>query len=150
MNTLNFNNIIKQQLPNLINSDLNIIQNYVLDIIEYIISRFNIDIIQFSFEQFRDVKVILNTLLPFIDDSKYKLIYSIKDLSVVNNINYDRSYIIPNSGAINKKYEYKKLDLEHNYKLLLDTINVSSNKLYINWINVVPYLISEYKQSKLW
>lgn len=45
------------------------------------------------------------------------------------------------------EYRYTTLDLEVSFKLVLDTIEQINSKLYINWINVIPLTLKNYKNS---
>lgn len=152
------NKIINQIFPNLIEEDKSLINNYTLKIVEYISCRFCFDLNnkrlyynQFYQNDYRDIKSVIILLLPFIDDKNgtyelHKYIYNLSDIAKPNitNINYDRSL---NEDV---KYEFGKKDLEVNYNLILDTLNVVSNKLYVNWLNCLPYTLTNYKESLLW
>jgi hypothetical protein len=158
INDNNIVNVINKIFPNLNQSHKNLIKNYTSQIIEYISCRFCFDLnnkelyyYQFYQNNFRDIKSVINLLLPYIDDKNgtYELhnqIYSLSDIAKteITNINYDRSL---NDDEI---YRYGEKDLEINYYLILDTLNVVSNKLYVNWLNCLPYTLSNYKKSLLW
>lgn len=162
INNNNVINILDQIFPNLNNEDKQLIIKYTSLIIKYIACRFcfnlnNSDQLELYYYQFyqnnnRDIKSVINLLLPYIDDKNgtYVLHEQIKILSDIaktniTNINYDRSLF--NSDDI---YNYSEIDLDINYKLILDTLNVSSNKLFVNWLNCLPYTLSNYKNSLLW
>lgn len=153
----NITKVINQIFPNL-NKDKDIIKDYTIFIIEYISCRFcfdldkkNIYYDQFYQNDFRDIKSVINLLLPYIDDKNgtyelHKQIISLADIAKleITNINYDRSLT---EDAI---YKFGKKDLKVNYNLLIDTLNVISNKLYVNWLNCLPYTLTNYKKSLLW
>ena len=153
----NITKVINQIFPNL-NKDKEIIKNCTILIIEYISCRFCFDLNnkdiyydQFYQNDFRDIKSIINLLLPYIDDKNgtyelHKQIFSLADIAKleITNINYDRSLT---EDAI---YKFGEKDLEVNYNLLIDTLNVISNKLYVNWLNCLPYTLTNYKKSLLW
>ena len=153
----NITKVINKIFPNL-KKDNKIIKNYIILIIEYISCRFcfdldkkNIYYDQFYQNDFRDIKSVINLLLPYIDDKNgtyelHKQINSLADIANPNitNINYDRSL---NEDTI---YKFGEKDLEVNYNLLIDTLNVISNKLYVNWLNCLPYTLTNYKKSLLW
>ena len=40
--------------------------------------------------------------------------------------------------------------IHHNFISLVQTIKIVANKLYVNWINIQPLSIENYKQSKLY
>ncbi len=114
-----------------------------------------------SQNNFSDSVAILLLLLPFINSSedtneitsfndmvkkKYKDI-NIKEITpkyVYTNFQYhrcDRKTI----SEINFEEDY----LKHNYYFLINTIKQMSNKLYINWFDVIPYNMVEYQNDKL-
>jgi hypothetical protein len=81
---------------------------------------------------------------------------------VITNFQYSRYFEIQDDtyfqyinkfnffNKTNKIYEYKFniLDLEIATKLVLDTIELVNSKLYINWINIIPLTINNFKESK--
>jgi hypothetical protein len=151
-------NVIDKIFPNLNQDHKNLIKTYTSQIIEYISCRFCFDLNnkelyyqQFYQNDFRDIKSVINFLLPYIDDKNgtyelHKQVYTLSDIAKteITNINYDRSL---NDDKI---YRYSEIDLDINKKLILDTLNVVSNKLYVNWLNCLPYTLSNYKDSLLW
>ena len=155
----NIKNVLDPIFPNLNYKEKELIIKYTSQIIKYIACRFcfNLEEEEIYYEQFnqnnfRDIKSVINLLLPYIDDNNgtYVLHEQIKTLSDIaktniTNINYDRS--LANTDAI---YNYSEIDLYINYNLILDTLNVSSNKLFVNWLNCLPYTLSNYKESLLW
>jgi hypothetical protein len=158
INDNNVKNVINKIFPNLNQDHKNLIKNYTLQIIEYIACRFCFDLkkeelyhAQFYQNDYRDIKSVINLLLPYIDDKNgtyelHKQVYTLSDIAKteITNINYDRSH---NDDEI---YRYGEIDLEINKKLILDTLNIISNKLYVNWLNCLPYTLSNYKESLLW
>jgi hypothetical protein len=160
---INVNNVIKvidQIFPNLKQDHKNLIKTYTLQIIEYIACRFcfnynkkGLYYEQFYQNDFRDIKSVINLLLPYIDDKNgtyelHKQVYTLSDIAraEITNINHDRSL----NGDDKSIYRFGEIDLEINKKLILDTLNVVSNKLYVNWLNCLPYTLSNYKKSLLW
>jgi hypothetical protein len=123
----NIDNVIHHIFPNLIKEHKTLIKNYTLEIIEYISCRFCFDLSnnkklyydQFYQNDFRDIKSVINLLLPYIDDKNgtYELheqVYTLSDIAKaeITNINFDRSQ---NDDEI---YRYGDKDLEINKKLL--------------------------------
>lgn len=101
------------------------------------------------------LKVIILTLLPYINEKVSK-----KDIKDINDIyiekksendfrekevKYKYSNLQYNRCIRNKRIEEYKFninDLHDNYLLLCRTIDICINKLYINWIDVIPIRIS--------
>ena len=48
-----------------------------------------------------------------------------------------------------KEINYEEEFLKHNYLFLVNTIKQMSNKLYINWFDVIPYNMVDYMNEKL-
>jgi hypothetical protein len=158
INIDNIKSVLDGIFPNLNYKDKIIIIDYTTQIIKYIACRFCFDLEeeeiyykQFNKNNFRDIKSVINLLLPYIDDVNgtyvlHQQVTTLSDIAKPNitNINYDRSL---NDDEI---YRFSEIDLYINYKLILDTLNVSSNKLYINWLNCLPYTLTKYKESLLW
>ena len=119
--------------------------------------------------EYRDAIAIFNLLLPYIDDKEgtfelHQKINKLSDISClkknnnynITNIQYDRCiFNLYNNDNREKvmnisEYEYKINDIDNNYKLLLNTLDIISNKLYINWINTLPINLDEYTDLDLY
>ena len=115
-----------------------------------------------SLNNYSDASAILLLLLPFINSNedtneiisfndmikkKYKDI-DIKTESpkyVYTNFQYNRC----NRETITE-IDFKEDYLKHNYQFLVKTISHTSNKLYINWVDVIPHNMIDYKNEKLY
>jgi len=124
----------------------------------------------------RDIKGIILILLPYIDETSEMIdlnqfLYS--DLSKLNipieikdedrndllkskfkfsNISigllqYDKDNLL-NLYPNNLKLIYKII--HHNYIGLLKTLEVMNGKYYINWINIIPIVLEDYKTSEIY
>jgi len=115
----------------------------------------------------RDTLAFLLMLLPFIDDpngDKKKNIINLNDIYVnkntdtdinehepkylYSNIQYNRCIRQNRTTATERPFDVSHLD--HNLKLLLDTIQTVSYKLYTNWVDVVPIGMQKYRESDLY
>jgi hypothetical protein len=123
----------------------------------------NLDIFKEKMSQnnYSDSVAILLLLLPFINSSedtneiisfndmvtkKYKDI-NIKENTpkyVYTNFQYHRCNR-KTITEINFEEEY----LKHNYYFVINTIRQMSNKLYVNWFDIIPYNMIEYQNDKL-
>ena len=164
------NNYIKNTiLPNLIYSEFVKLIDFLQILIEYIVLRFNINELEYdNFWQhllqnnYRDIIGIFNLLLPYIDDKNgsfelHKQITYIKDISLLKDDKIkDKSinnYVISNiqfNLYTDKEEELTIEHIENNFKLLLETIDRISNKLFVNWLNIRPYTINNYKDTLLY
>ena len=111
-------------------------------------------------EKNKDLISIFYLLLPYIDDKNnfelFKEINKLSDISIkkrndnekdLSKNNYKISNIQYNL-YINKEINYNIEYVRYNYNLLLNTIDQISNKLYVNWIQIVP--LNNYKKSILY
>lgn len=163
------NYIRNKILPNLIFSEFNSIIEFLYYLIEYIVIRFSIEYKEYDKfwyqllqNNHRDLIGIFNLLFPYIDDNNgtyelHHLITYIKDISVAKDDSIkDKSknnYLISNMQF--NLYFDKEVDLsvEHikmNFYLLLETIDRISNKLFINWLNIRPITLDNYKNTLLY
>jgi len=165
-------NLIRQKiLPNLDISEYKQLVNLLNNLIEYITIKLAID--PKNYESFwnqlkqnnnRDIIGLFNLLLPFIDDKKstYELhnkIYFISDISnkkINTNSKSSNSYVISNiqynlyDEEKNEEVSFTFKNIQTNYELLLQTIDLISNKFYVNWLNIIPLTLSNYKKSHLY
>lgn len=128
---------------------------------------------------YRDLKWLLTYLLPYINQN-IKPMSEIRTLNDIYTMKYDDydadiekradelgisdinlkepRYIFSNIqyGRCFRKNKYiaeinfKWSHIKDNYYLLLDTIINSRYKFHVNWIDVVPYRIDNYKDSNLY
>jgi hypothetical protein len=48
------------------------------------------------------------------------------------------------------EYKYNEYDLKYNALLLLDTIELTRTKLLVNWLDIIPIVKQDYKESRLY
>ncbi len=114
-----------------------------------------------------DLRAILNMTLPFIDDddgTKRKKLTKLEDLFIKKDASGKYMYTTSQYNRCiryvkNKRVQYflRPFKIEYflnHLELLLASIDQSSNKLYVNWVDVIPITMNEYKTSyvyqKLW
>lgn len=106
----------------------------------------------------RDIKAIVNMLLPYIDDdqegSKKRMLSSFRDLYTKKNdqkkydyVNIQYNRCLRKNFFMDKELEYSPEHFEHNKRLLFDTIQLMCNKLYVNWLDIIPYTLENYTSS---
>ena len=163
-------NVINKEFERLIEEEKEMILKSVCEIIDTICTKFCFSeknkekyIDKFRENEYLDVKGIISHILPYIKDEEgKKKIKKLKELYTekckkgeinkeeveykYTNIQYNRCI----RGEEIKEKEYNKKHIEDNVKLLKQTIEIISNKLYINWINTRPYNIEKYKESELY
>lgn len=175
----NFNNdiylnVISKTFPLLQSSHKKLLLDYLVTTLDVIARSFNFDINrtniyehQFKQNNYQDLVALLLLLVPFINDDTNTIkqtITSLNDIYVAkknpyvdinkdepqylySNLQYGRCKRIPNNT---QEIQYKEEYLDHNFFLLLNTIRSISNKLYINWIDILPYDIITYKSTALY
>lgn len=111
-----------------------------------------------------DLRALLGNMLPFIsdnenDDKKHNL----KNLADLYLVRDDRGTYVYTNSQYNRciRHKYKKETKiffrpflkEYFYQhlqLLLMSIEAVSNKLYVNWVDVLPVLMNQYQSSQLY
>jgi len=111
-----------------------------------------------------DFRAVVAIMLPFIDDNetddnKHRLenledIYlklDEKGMPLYNNSQFNRCirHGTGNNITIFKRPFIKEYFLDH-LELLLMSIETAANKLYINWVDVLPVRMDEYKNTNLY
>ncbi|MBA42897.1 MAG: hypothetical protein CMF62_02670 [Magnetococcales bacterium] len=156
--------LLDREFPILNTTERDLLFDYLKDIIFFIIIRFsiltsNIPIFfnQLRLNNYRDVIGILNLLLPYIDDphgDAKKQIKNLNDIYVSKKSNGEYKFSNIQFGRINRntkeEIRFNRKHLEDSYKLLKLTINSVSHKLFVNWINIIPYSIDTYKNTSLY
>jgi hypothetical protein len=169
-----YQNVIVRTFPLLQSSHKQLLLNYLVNLLNVIAISFNFDFNksevyehQFKQNRYQDLVALLLLLLPFINDdlnTKKQAITSLNDIFVAKiNKNVDINggepkYLYSNlqyGRCIRKRDEitergYNREYLDHNYYLLLDTIRSVSNKLYVNWVDILPYDILSFKTRKIY
>jgi hypothetical protein len=161
-------NIIKEKLLlNLNLIEFDIIFEWFVDILNLIYILFQINNKnqfqeQLRMNNYRDTIGIFLLLLPFINNiNELKTIKSIEEIYIKKEENIDITNHQPKYIFSNLQYnlcnrnpitERKlKLDfLENNYFLLKSTLYEISNKMYVNWTNVIPMNINDFNQTKIY
>lgn len=172
---IEIDNITNNIFPNLNESHKISLQIYIKHIINIIFIKFGFDLTnkdiyynQFRQNNYRDVKGLLNILLPFIDDDsgkKKKELRSLNDIYIekdkrskldinksepiykYTNLQYGRCY---RDNNIATEIEFNIMHIHHNYILLKNTIQLCANRLYVNWLNVTPIADGDYINSNLY
>lgn len=167
--------LINSVFPSLNRDDSNLLLDSVVKIINLIHLKFNFgrnsgksdnllwnQLIQ---NRLLDLRAILNLVLPFItdnenDDNKHRL-KRLRDLYlekndkgqfIYTNSQYNRCVILPkdnnNDIVLNRPF-LKEYFLE-NLELLMMSIDTISNKLYVNWVDVLPVKMNNFKTMTLY
>lgn len=112
---------------------------------------------------YQDIKWLLCHLLPFINEANDPTkIVSLSELYTKKKQNIDINISEPKYLYSNIQYNrfkresdsyterpYNVNDLNHNFYLLLNTIKLMSNKMHVNWLDILPYTLKNYKNTNL-
>jgi len=164
------NGVIRNVFPLLNNTDVELLTESLYYLMNVISAKFNFDsnktedyFHQFRQNNYRDVRALLFILLPYIDENKdntnKKALKNLADLYLTMKkdvkINdeepkYKYSSIQYERCERNKKIEPMKFEyssLKQNMTLFIKTLDICSNKLYVNWIDILPFTIKNYKEK---
>jgi ERCC4-related helicase len=158
--------VIPSMFPSLITKQQEILSDCVFRVIITIIICFNYNETNFhQFEQnnYQDIKWITYLLLPYLNEEHNKLITNFDDIYISKKRDCDINLQEPNYIHSNIQYnlfnrrpnEYSERHfttemLYQNYYLLLNTIKTMSNKMHVNWMDILPYTLNDYKKSMLY
>lgn len=161
--------VISRIFPNLNTNDKNILTNALVQIINFMylkMARNNDDIFWNQLVQNNniDLRAIVNLLLPYINDNEAednkKSLTALSELYLKQDSN--GRYVYTNSQYNRCVRQSKKNDIvvylrpftieyfRHHLDLLMMSIESASNKLYVNWINILPMTMTTYKNSQLY
>ena len=158
--------IIPEQYKLLNEIDVNTLYTYIINLLQTIFIFFNFESFdefenQIRQNNFRDIKWLLSHLLPYLSNSheleSFEQMYSSKYEDIDINIK-DPKYKFTNLqyGRCNRnETEYTEINfsydhLQHNYLLLVETLKIMSNKMHVNWIDIIPYTINDYTETQLY
>jgi hypothetical protein len=114
---------------------------------------------------YRDIKWIVTHILPYIDESKkdMKQIINLSDIFTkredgmesINTKSPNYTYSNFQYGRFSReKNDYQEIDFSYdliiqNCYLLINTIKKIRYKMHVNWTDIVPITLSEYRRSEL-
>jgi hypothetical protein len=165
-----YKNVIGRVFPNLNSTHGKLLLNYLVKLLNIISVSFNQKHDNFEHQirqnNYLDATTLMLQLLPFINDDesvdKRELrsldeLYTAKMKNVDINKN-EPKYVYSNLqyGRCNRdngrasEINFNKEHLENNFYLLVETVRRCSNKLYVNWIDVIPYTNDDIKNSSVY
>lgn len=163
--------VIKGVFPNLVSDDVRILHKYLMMVLDDIANKFgliddNMSLFEDQIRQhnYRDAISLMNSILPFIDDAdgkKRASLTNIGDIYTAKEDNIDPStgsptYTYTNMmyGRINrntmKEIPMTEENIDHNYHLFNNTLNMMANKLFVNWVNIKPLDMNSYKETRMY
>ncbi len=155
------NNIIPNTInivfKNLNNYDKNIVNKYFFGLLQTIFFSFRIDYKTFIKKLQDDDYMIpvgvLLLLFPHISGNANE-IEKLSDISIVKTDTDKYKYTNLQYGLIDRSLLKEQIFGEDNLKeiflFLMTTIKKVSSKLFVNWIDIIPYTINDYKTTGLY
>ena len=163
-------NVIPSIFPSLNSKHRQLIEKYITRLILIIPLFFGISdstqemyFYQLKQNNYQDIRWLISHLLPFLNSSNdLSLITSFNDIYVkkkkVSDLNTESPDYLYSNIQYNRfdrsdvyiEKEFNENDFDQNYYLLVDTIRNASNKLHVNWIDILPYTLQDYKSSMLY
>lgn len=131
---------------------------------------------QYSLNNNRDLKAIILLLLPYINDeiiNVYDKMTDLNELLLTNRfskdiLKQDRNDVLKTHfkytnmgiGLFDVDNNIDLLDAEygkliykiiyHNFISIIDTLSIVNGKLYVNWLNIIPLNLTNYKESTIY
>jgi len=123
-----------------------------------------------------DSKAIISLILPYINDANYDVYSRLTDLNELilsepldsNVLELSRTEVLNKNfkytnigiGLLNNNCDLNLNDREYNkliYKIIYnnfvainETLTIINGKLYVNWVNIYPLSLNNYKESKIY
>jgi hypothetical protein len=153
---------IKDLYRNLNGYDLEYINKCMLKIIETLYFQYNLDPTEFEYQliqnNYKDIKWTSTFLLPYLNSDPSELksfdeLYTKKSNQLnefidinkeepqykFTNLQYGRCKRIENNNQIVcEEIQYSQEHLDDNFNLFIQSLIMSSNKMYVNWLNIIP------------
>jgi len=164
-----YNNTIEKLFSILNKNDKDILKKYYKDLLIVIYYAFfenntNLEtfVEKMRLNNYKDAVSILLSLLPFINSNENtNTIKSFNEMVTEKYKEVDISKDSPRYKYTNFQYQRCNRDklkeiefdydfLKNNYLFLVDVISKVSNKLYVNWIDVLPHNLIDYQNEKLY
>lgn len=158
--------IIPSQFKLLNSNDCDLLSKYIINLLKSIFILFNFDDtdifeVQIRQNDFRDVKWLITHLLPYLTNkheiTSFEQMYIDKyediDINIkepkykFTNLQYGRCNR-NNSEYTEIKFSYEHL--KHNYLLLIETLKIMSNKMHVNWIDIIPYTVNNFQETTIY
>jgi hypothetical protein len=158
-------NVINEMFPKLNMTHRDILLKYLIITIDVLAEVYNFSgdsyVHQIKQNNYQDVKWLLMFLLPYLNKEPSE-IGNLNDIYTSKLKNVDINKIAPKytysnlqygrciRGETAKEIQFNEEHVKHNFYLLIDTIKTSSHKLYVNWMDVLPYTRKNIEKSPLY
>ena len=157
-------NIINKLFPLLENNDKKLIIESISDIlnhlyVSYFYEDWNINYFtnQMLLNEGQDILSLIVLLLPYLKLENSKKIKNLSEIYFNKNDFYEKNKDLECTYFIDHKDYFEAVGIKENEKIINSskenikrTISSTKNKLMVNWINIFPYTINDYKNSNLY
>lgn len=113
---------------------------------------------------YQDIKWLINHLLPFVNENgDLSKIRSFNDIYVQKKSEVDINTESPKYVYSNLQYnrfdrtvenfserQFDQKDMEDNFCILIETLKTMSHKMHVNWVDILPFTLNDYKKSNLY
>lgn len=156
------NNLINTMFPKLNNLDKQHLLNNLLLLINYINIKFNLSENIFWEQLIQnnmvDLYAIVGLMLPYIEN--HGMLKNLSDIYIeidtetnkyrYSNMQYNRCIRTGDNKNPFHSREFTIRNLEDHLTLLLMSIETVSNKLHVNWFNILPITMDTFKTKKIY
>jgi hypothetical protein len=162
-------NLVRKIYSSLESDDQILLTNNLTRLVNFIYLKFSLEENTFWSQLIQnnsqDLRALLNMLLPYISDDSHdqkkgKLsalhdLYTVKDPNgnfALTNVQYSRCIRKHNPDGVITYTErpFETVYFENHFGLLLMSIETVANKLYVNWMDVLPMRMDEYEETDLY
>lgn len=169
---MEFKTIIKDGInrlyPNLNSIDFDYLNKRMYKIIELLYYQYNLNKNDFEYQlmqnDYKDIKWLITILLPYLNVDSVELksfnnlyleklntedINKVEPIYKFSNLQYGRcNRKITSNGVECEEIKFSYDHLDHNFYLFLESLIISSNKLYVNWQNIIPVTLVDLLKDK--
>lgn len=156
--------------PKLNIADKKLICKYIVRLLNVIAIVYNFSndestyMFQLKQNNYQDIIWLISHLLPFLNNKKNELhnLVSLSEIYVRKkkdvNINLEEPHYVYSNIQYNRcernndnyiERKFNEEDLKHNFYILIDSIRISSNKLHVNWIDILPITYYDYQEKQI-
>jgi HrpA-like RNA helicase len=156
---------LENEFPRLEKNGIDLLTNYTNKITQAIFRETSLDDYESLVHQLfqnngRDIRGLALLLLPTLKEGTNKKLESLDDIYTkkhkvgkqmvytYSDVQYQRS--IRSAHGVTSERKYTKHILDQNYFLLSQTIAKVFRHMYVNWIDILPVGLDEYKKTKLY
>jgi hypothetical protein len=170
------NELLKNWFIKLNLNDINILTILVTFLIIRIDNLFGCGYYQFKKNSNIDLKAVILLILPYINDDKIDVYNKLTDLNelILTQPITKETFELDRNDVLNKNFKYTNIGIGlfdvdndiklndkeygkliykiiyHNFIAINETLSIVNGKLYVNWLNIYPLTIENYRTSNIY